>query len=120
VNGQLGWADPSKPASLKTDYDRINDLLQNCQPVIASMLYEYYDASFAPGLENDIADGAVLELLIQWRNGAWVNGLTLYYDNSDLNRAIVENLAATSADLYTTPNIPDPQTTRLQYCQTHP
>jgi hypothetical protein len=112
--------DPSKPASLHTDYERINDVLQEAQPVIVMMIYNYYDPSFAPSAANTMVNEEVLDLLVQWRDEAWGNGYSLYYNPSELNRSVIEDEAAANASQYTTPNTPDPRATRLEYCETHP
>ena len=118
VNAQLGWV--AEPDHYKVDYDRVNDVLQDSQAPISQKMVDYYDASFGPGLINDFTNSAVLTLLVEWRNLAWVNGVSLYLNPSDLNRGVVETTAGTTAVVYMTPNIPSPQASRRQYCQTHP
>jgi len=122
VNNQLGWT--SNPNKYLNDYNRVNDVLSAAMPNVTAGMYAYYDPSFYPGGPNDVASPVLLDGVIQWRNGAWLNGISLQTSLGDFSRQLeltrIEAAAVVSAKLFETPNIPPPNPARLEYCETHP
>jgi len=105
--------------SRKPDYDRVNDLLMDVMPHVSTELGDRYDPSFKPGgsNSNSIEQGVVAEMLLSWRDGAWVNGqLLITTGGGPVVYATLQTTVAANSLTYKVPTSAQAYSARQAYC----
>jgi len=116
---ESGYAVDSK----KPDYDRVNDLMSDIIYNITVDIGDRYDPSLSPGGLNNAEFWTMLQVIIGWRESAWVDAVTYKTVLGELAgqelQDTYEAAAATEAVAMEAGSLENTSVSRIGYCEAH-